>query len=300
MADTLVETDGTVDGPSKITDKSTRTPSSLASFSAKGKDVHPDIEPITESYHDYEKEDKEPALPPARLLLIHSNDEIQGNNYQQQVCDDDVYDSGEEQRKIGEVLSSATRSITEDHHTLFHDQLRRQEYREPRISSIISQKHSQRLTHDGNNVYQSSSNVPHGLRIGNETSSADPERPLSSHSRATESPDRDLEAQTQSPHRPPFRCSAIYSYIFKHFINPLFPSTKRKARRVIALATIIGDILSAILIPRGHTIAEAAAAVIGITAVGTFITNQLADSPMHLRDLRRYVVPNQDYTTYED
>ena len=88
--------------------------------------------------------------------------------------------------------------------------------------------------------------------------------------------------------------------MLNHFIKPILPSTKRKARRVVTLATVSGDILSAILIPRAHTIAEAAAAVIALTAVGTFVINQLADSPMRLRDLRRYVVPNQDYAAHED
>ena len=136
-------------------------------------------------------------------------------------------------------------------------------------------------------------------RVPSNPSSAGPQQRLSSDGRATDPASIDLEAQTPS-RRPPIRCFAILSYMLKHFIIPLLPTTNRKARRVVILLTTIGNLLSFTLIPQAHTIAEAAAAVIAITAFGAFIFNGLADSPMHLRDLRRYVVPSQGHAAHED
>lgn len=76
----------------------------------------------------------------------------------------------------------------------------------------------------------------------------------------------------------------------KNLIKPFYPPSKKKARRIIVLATIATALTAVTILRRtGHSVSDMSGAVIAISALGTFMFNALADSSTPWRELRRFI-----------
>lgn len=87
-----------------------------------------------------------------------------------------------------------------------------------------------------------------------------------------------------------FVLSKLVVTLGKNLIKSFYPPNKKKARRIIVLATIATALTAVALLRRTrHSVSDMSGAVIAISALGTFVFNALADSSTPWRELRRFI-----------